>query len=216
MARRSRTHAQVAGSREAAAIAATLGGVVRAARGARRWTLGALARKVGIGASRLSELERGLGTRAPLETWIALGVALERPLAVVFTRSLAPAAGTRDAGHLEIQEFILRLAHSTGRPGTFELPTRPTTPRRRPTSGSAIHGTGPASSPSAGTHSATLGRQCERRAAKSSEAAATWPEDRVATVWVVRATAANRALVARYPHIVDAAFPGRAARGSRP
>jgi hypothetical protein len=30
----------------------------------------------------------------------------------------------------------------------------------------------------------------------------------MASVWIVRATAANRALVARYPAIIDAAFPG--------
>jgi hypothetical protein len=129
MARRSRTYAQVAGSREAAGSAATLGGVVRAAR-RRRWTLGLLGRKVGISTTRLSELERGLGTRAPLETWIALGVALERPLAIAFSRPLTPPTGTRDAGHLQIQEHILRLARATGRPGTFELPTRPTNPSR--------------------------------------------------------------------------------------
>jgi hypothetical protein len=36
----------------------------------------------------------------------------------------------------------------------------------------------------------------------------TWPDDRLATVWVVRDTAANRALSGRFPSIVDAAFPG--------
>jgi len=47
---------------------------------------------------------------------------------------------------------------------------------------------------------------------KQFEASAAWPEDRVATVWIVRETAANRALVARYPAIVDAAFPGSSRR----
>jgi hypothetical protein len=45
-------------------------------------------------------------------------------------------------------------------------------------------------------------------APQGQEAAATWPDDRIATVWIVRDTAPNRALLARYPHIVDAAFPG--------
>ena len=35
---------------------------------------------------------------------------------------------------------------------------------------------------------------------------------RVAIVWVVRATAANRRLLGRYPYIVDAAFPGSSRR----
>lgn len=38
---------------------------------------------------------------------------------------------------------------------------------------------------------------------------------RVATVWVVRATAANRALLARFPNIIDASFPGSSRRWCR-
>jgi hypothetical protein len=48
-----------------------------------------------------------------------------------------------------------------------------------------------------------------------AEAAATWPDDRIASVWIVRDTAANRAILARYPHIVDAAFPGSSRRWMR-
>lgn len=43
---------------------------------------------------------------------------------------------------------------------------------------------------------------------KLAEAAATWPDDRIASVWVVAATAANRAILARYPHVIDAIFTG--------
>jgi hypothetical protein len=53
-----------------------------------------------------------------------------------------------------------------------------------------------------------LGSAVRATRRKEQEAAATWPEDRIATVWVVRATAANRALLGRFPHVVDAAFPG--------
>jgi len=35
-----------------------------------------------------------------------------------------------DAGHLAIQELLLRLARATGSDGRFELPTRPTDPAR--------------------------------------------------------------------------------------
>jgi hypothetical protein len=207
MARRSRTYAQVAGSREAAASAATLGGVVRAAR-RRRWTLGLLGRKVGISTTRLSELERGLGTRAPLETWIALGVALERPLAMAFSRPLTPPTGTRDAGHLQIQEHILRLARATGRPGTFELPTRPTNPSRSTDVGIRDPANQARVLAECWNTFADLGAAVRATRRKEQEAAATWPDDRIATVWIVRDTAPNRALLARYPHIVDAAFPG--------
>ena len=100
------------------AIAATLGGVVRDVRRRRRWTLSNLARRIGISAARLSEIERGLGARAPLETWVALGVALERPLAVSLSKPLADGRAGLGDGHLEIQEHILALARASGRPGT--------------------------------------------------------------------------------------------------
>jgi transcriptional regulator with XRE-family HTH domain len=208
MVRRSRTHAQVAGSREAAAIAATLGGVVREARRARRWTLAMLARKAGISTTRLSELERGLGTRAPLEIWIALGIALERPLAVAFSRPLTSPTGTSDAAHLQIQEHILRLARATGRPGTFELPTRPADPARSTDVGIRDPANGARILVECWNTFDDLGAAVRATRRKEQEAAATWPEDRIATVWVVRDTAANRALMARYPHIVASAFPG--------
>lgn len=208
MVRRTRTQDQIAGSREAAAIAATLGGVARSARRARGWTLHALARQTGVSAARLSEIERGLGTRAPLETWISIGVALERPLAVAFSRPLASPVGPMDSGHLQIQEHILRLARSTGRFGPFELPTRPDDPLRSTDVGIRDP-----------VHRARVLVECWNRfddlgaairstRRKEHEATATWPEDRIATVWVVRVTATNRALLARFPHIVDAAFPG--------
>ena len=80
--------------------------------------------------ARLSQIERGEGAGTPLRAWVALGIALERPLAVSFSRPLDAPRGTVDAGHLEIQEHVLGLARATGRHGTFELPTRPTDPSR--------------------------------------------------------------------------------------
>ena len=112
------------------------------------------------------------------------------------------------AGHLEIQEHLLKLARATGRRGTFELPTRPSDPVRSTDVG--IH------DPTTRTRILAecwntfgdLGAATRATNRKRHEAAATWPDDRIATVWVVRATATNRALLARYPPIVDAAFPG--------
>lgn len=103
---------------------------------------------------------------------------------------------------------MLGLAHATGRHGTFELPTRPLDPTRSTDVGirDARHRVrilaecwntfGDLGAAARGTHR------------KAAEAAATWPDDRIATVWVVRATAANRRLLARYPHILAASFPG--------
>lgn len=91
----------------------------------------------------LSMIERGLGPGVPLRTWIGLGIALERPLAVGFSRPLGEQRGPSDAGHLEVQEHVLALARATGRHGTFEfrraLPIRPD----RLTLASATIGTGP-------------------------------------------------------------------------
>ncbi|MGP1675106.1 MAG: hypothetical protein ACTS8Z_07830, partial [Candidatus Limnocylindrales bacterium] len=50
---------------------------------------------------------------------------------------------------------------------------------------------------------------------KTAEAAATWPQERIATVWIVSASATNRRLLARYPHILAAAFPGSSQRWVR-
>jgi hypothetical protein len=60
-----------------------------------------------------------------------------------------------------------------------------------------------------------LGAAVRATRLKESEAAASWPEDRVASVWIVRATAPNRELIARYPNIIDAAFPGSSRRWIR-
>jgi len=215
-----RRSAVIEGQREAQALAATLGGAVRLGRVSKRMTLDVLARKAGLSRSRLSQIERGEGTGAPLQTWIALGIALGRPLAVNFSRPLGDARGPVDAGHLEIQEHILGLARNTGRHGTFELPTRPNDPARSSDVGLRDDRHGVLIQTECWNTFGDLGaaiRSTNRKAAEAAaHAIATQTDDdepyRVATVWVIRATAGNRALLARYPHIVDAAFPGSSRR----
>jgi hypothetical protein len=171
-----------------------------------------VARRIGISVARLSEIERGLGARAPLETWVAIGVALGRPLAVRFSRPIETPAATVDAGHLEIQEHLLTLAKLTGRHGTFEVPTRPDDPWRSTDVGIRDAPARTRILAECWNTFGDLGRAARATARKVHEAEATWPDDRVATVWVVRATAANRALLARYPHIIDSMFPGSSHR----
>jgi transcriptional regulator with XRE-family HTH domain len=131
MARRGRrTSIGVAGATEAARLAMTLGDHARTARRVRHQPLRAVAKQVGISASRLSEIERGDGAGTPLETWVGLGMALGRPVAMTFSRAIDEPRSSVDTGHLEIQEHILALARATGRTGSFELPTRPTDPSR--------------------------------------------------------------------------------------
>lgn len=215
-----RSTAVIEGVREAQALAATLGGTVRAARVARRMTLASLSRRAGLSRARLSQIERGEGAGTPLRVWIALGLALDRPLAVSFSRPLDVPRGPVDAGHLEIQEHVLGLARATSRYGTFELPTRPTDPSRSTDVGIRDD-----------RHRILIQTECwnifgdlgaairatNRKAAEAAaHAIATTAGDaepyRVATVWVVRASAGNRAAIARYPHIIEAAFPGSSRR----
>ena len=214
MVRRVRPRDLIAGHREATSIAATLGGVARTARRARRLSIATVARRIGLSTAQLSEIERRLGTRAPLETRVALGVVLGRPLAVAFSRPLVTTA-MGDAGHLEIQEHLLALARATGRPGTFELPTRPTNPSRSTDVGLRDARTRTRILAECWNTIGDLGAATRATNRKRHEAEATWPDDRVSTVWVVRATAANRALLDRFPHVIDAAFPGSSRRWVR-
>lgn len=215
-----RTPEQIVGEREAAALAGTLGGVVRSGRWASRMSLAELGARVGLSRTRLAEIERGEGTGAPLQTWIALGIALGRPLAVNFSRPLGEPHGPADAGHLEIQEHILGLARATDRHGNFELPTRPADPARSTDVGLRDDRHRVLIQAECWNTFGDLGaaiRATNRKAAEAeAHAIATQAGSdepyRVATVWVVRATAANRALLARYPYIVDAAFPGSSRR----
>jgi transcriptional regulator with XRE-family HTH domain len=129
MAARTRTSSQLQGDVEVRAIAATLGAEVRRTRRARRLTQAALAGRVGWRQARIGEIERGEGDTAPLGAWVRLGMALGRPLAVSLSRD-SELAGPLDGGHLAGQELLLRFARSTGRTGSFELPTRPGNPSR--------------------------------------------------------------------------------------
>ena len=206
--------------RTAANLAITPGSIVRETRRALRLSLGALGQRAGISAARLSQLERGGGRGAPLEVWIRLGLALDRPLAVSFSRPLVDAATLRDAGHLEIQEFVLSLAAATGRRGTFELPSRPSDPARSTDVGIRDDANRVLIQTECWNTFGDLGaavratrrKQVEAESHAIATATADRPPFRVAVVWIVRATAANRALLARYPHIVASAFPGSSRR----
>src|SRR6476646_7537051 len=94
-----RRDAMIAGDREAGAIAATLGRDTGTTRRSRQLTQAALGEKVGLSQSEISHLDRGNGARTPLDTWVAIGIALRRPLAVGFSRDVVDPA-PRDAGHL--------------------------------------------------------------------------------------------------------------------
>jgi hypothetical protein len=113
-----------------------------------------------------------------------------------------------------MQERLLDLARRTGRIATFELPTRAADPRysidvcvRDPIHRVLIV-------QEAWNTFGDLGaavRSTNRKTAEATDLAAGVDEGtpyRVAVVWVLRSTAANRMLVGRYPHIFRTAFPG--------
>jgi transcriptional regulator with XRE-family HTH domain len=214
MSRVRRTNVEVQAARESARIGATLGSDLQHTRKRRRMTQEALGKRIGLGQGRISELERGHGATTPLETWIALGIAIDRPLAVSFSRDIQPDE-PRDAGHLAAQELVLRLARQHRRHADFELPTRPTDPTR---------------SIDVALRDATarvlivveiwnrlddLGAAVRATSRKQAEAegpavlaAGDGPPYRVTTCWLLVDTTANRRLVARYPEILETRFPG--------
>lgn len=208
---------RIEGQRETRAVVANLGGQIRSERRRRGLTQHQLGARVGIGASHVSRIERGLGSRVPLDVWIALGLTLGRPLAVSLSRTLEVREPS-DAGHLALQEFVIGLARRHGWRTSFELPTRPADPSY---------------SVDVAVHDDTARRlhvwECWNRfgdlgeAARSSSrkiaearalAATLGPADRsdepytVHLCWLVRPTASNRELLRRYPGILHSRFPG--------
>jgi transcriptional regulator with XRE-family HTH domain len=171
-----------------------------------------VAAAAGIGRSTVSEIERGRGGGHTLDSWQRIALAVGRPLRVELERDRSGAV--LDAAHLAIQELVLRLARSAGWQGTFELPIRMTDGRHSVDVGLRHDG-----------HRTMAWIECWNilddvgaavRAStwkwrKAEEVAVAIGGDtpyRVAGCWVVRATARNRALVARYPEVFSSRFPG--------
>jgi transcriptional regulator with XRE-family HTH domain len=175
-----------------------------------------LGRRVGMSQPRISAVERGTGVGLPIGIWVGLGIALRRPLSIAFSRGIDPVDALADAGHLEIQEYLLDVGRRNGRKGSFEVPTHPSDP-----------------SFSIDVHELDLKHACLiileawnrfadlGAAARSSDrkvamtiasAAASGGPLVVRHCWVVRDSAANRSLVRRYPAILAARFPGSSAR----
>jgi transcriptional regulator with XRE-family HTH domain len=97
-----------------------LGVRVRDARRRRRLTQTQLGDLLELSQSEISRLELGHGHGAPIATWLAIAAALE--LTPRFDLARDPQAEPVDAGHLAVQELLLRLALATERRGRFELP----------------------------------------------------------------------------------------------
>jgi transcriptional regulator with XRE-family HTH domain len=197
-------------------LSATLrseGAKVRAARRRRRWTQTALGRRAELSQQTISQLERGDGATLSVAAWKRVALALDVPLELRIGRDRLEE--TRDAGHLAMQELVLRLGRRVGYGRTFELATRPSRPgawadvglvdhvRRRlilvecvnviDDIGSAV-------------------RASDRKQAEAAQLAVSLGDDSAAYAvhgcWLVRAARRNRQLIGRYPELFAGRFPG--------
>lgn len=211
--RASRAGPRLEGRRLAQAKAAEMGSAIRTARKRRRWTQASLGRKVDLAQSRIAQLERSPSPGTSIEIWLALATALGLPLRIDVGRD--PVQEPDDAGHLRIQELMLRLARETGRARMFELPTRPVEPTRsidvctrdQPQRVLFIEECWN----TFGNINASI-RSTRRKMAEAEQlAVAVGGADgayRVAAVWIVRDTRRNRAILQQYPEVFSAAFVG--------
>jgi transcriptional regulator with XRE-family HTH domain len=189
-----------------------LGRAVRGARTRRRLTQTQLGDEVGISQSEVSRIELGGGTGSPIRVWLELAVALG--LRARFELGRDWQEEPADVGHLAIQELLLRYATATGCSGTFELPIHASDParsvdvfvrddsRRRLIVEEAWNSFGDIG---AGA------RSFDRKMAAAADLAVALGGERPYSthgLWVIRATARNRALVARYLEVFTRRFPG--------
>ena len=216
MTDRTTTSVKTESATETKRIAATLGGEARTSRRRRRRTQAQTADTAGISRARYAEIERGEGDTAPLDLWVRIGLAIDRPLAVSFSRDIEPLEPA-DAGHLAAQELVLRLVSASGRDrhASFEAPTRPADPSRSADIcirddlrrliiiaeiWNRLDDLGAAA------------RATSRKVADAEGMAVVAGRDgdpyRVVVGWLLVDTAANRRLVAHYPAILRARFPG--------
>jgi hypothetical protein len=167
---------------------------------------------VGVNQATISRMERGRGGSLSMDVWQRAFAAVDRHLVLAISRD--ELEETADAGHLRIQELVLRLGRGAGYGGVFELATRPADPSRSADVGlrddrrrrlvlvecwNTIGDVGAAV------------RSTARKRAEVAELAIALGGDRaheVTACWVVRATARNRALVAGYPEVFAAKFGG--------
>ena len=200
-----------AGRRNRAQLS-VIGGQLRAARRRRGSTQQQLAERVGLSRSAISAIERGLGGSHTLDTWQRIAVALDIPLRIELGRD--PYEEPLDAGHLRIQELVLRVARGAGFVGTFELPTRPLDPRYSADCGLIDRIRRRLVIAECWNTITDLGAGARSTNRKVGEAAAFAASVfgagsvEVGACWIVRDTRRNRALFERYPEIIGSRFPG--------
>ena len=194
---------------------ARLGGDLRAARLRRRLTQAQLGARVGLGRATVGAIERGRGGGHTLDSWQRLALAVDRPMRIELRRDSREEPA--DAGHLAIQELVLRFGRNAGFAGSFELPTRPSDPSRSTDVGLRDDRARLLILVECWNTFSDIGaavRSTNRKLAEVSDLAVALGGDRphqVAGCWVVRDVPRNRNLVARYPELFVSRFPGSSA-----
>lgn len=120
----------IVGRRRAATVAARLGTGLRDARVASGKRQVEAARDAGISQTRYSELERGLGATAPLETWAVAAAAVGEQL-VGLLEAAPGATPPRDIERLRRQAALVELARAGGWQAHVELALDPGAVRSR-------------------------------------------------------------------------------------
>jgi transcriptional regulator with XRE-family HTH domain len=213
MAGTKRPVARIKGASISSDAIAKLGREIKRSRERRRLHQQTLANRAGISRALLSKMEAGRASGTPPQVWFALAVALDRYLKFEFARD--PLHELADAGHADIQEFLLRVAKPCGYQGGFELRTRTTDPSRSIDVPLVSHQQRRLVIAECWNTFGDLGgaaRSSHQKQVFGSEAAVVLGGDNepyeVGLCWVVRDTKRNRDLVARYQHIFDALLPG--------
>jgi hypothetical protein len=91
------------------------GGDLREARVARQLTQIAAGDRAGIGRGVVSRIELGHGGSVSMDAWPRLGLAVGRPIQITVQRDVG--GSTADAGHLAMQELVLRFGRIAGTRG---------------------------------------------------------------------------------------------------
>lgn len=189
---------------------ARLGGELSAIRRRRKWSQDDLGRRAGVGRSVVSRAERGIGA-LDLDALERIAAALDVPLAISIGRDLRQ--DDVETGHLAMQELLLRSGRRAGFTRKFEMSTRPAEPWRSCDVGlgSAIQRVAVAVECwNSFGNIGTATRSSNRKVGELEQiAVARWGADaRAALVWVVRDTARNHAVIARYPEVFASQFTG--------
>lgn len=194
---------------------ARLGALIKAARRRRRLTQRQLGAACGLSQPTVCDLELGRGGSHTLDSWQRIATALGIALRVDLSRD--PNEDPVDAGHLAIQELVLRVAKAAGYTRRFELAAKPSDPSRSTDVGLIHPGNRLVVLAECINTLGDIGgatRSSDRKRAEADALSVNLGGDspfRVGTCWVVRDLPRNRRLVAKYPEIFATRFPGSSA-----